>query len=339
MTTEWGALSGIFPLDSMLKAWLRSKATEFAMYENPEWSPSKSSERINHPRIDALFEDPLAADRGAKYAKHLHLDLSTLAPYIAGPDSVKVATPLHDLEAEDIRIDKAYLVSCTNSRRSDLAAAAKVFKDAATANGGKIPQISSHVQLYIAAASLPEQQAAEEQGDWQALLEAGAKALPSGCGPCIGLGTGLLEPGEVGISASNRNYKGRMGSPAAKAYLASPEIVAASALKGKIAGPGWYDRPINWIGVSRSEGEQFEELNVDDALSNVINKFEGIISAGITAQEPHAETPVTEERLTEVLPGFPEKVAGEIIFCDADNINTDGIYAGWFKSSLSFSDF
>ena len=84
--------------------------------------------------------------------------------------------------------------------------------------------------LEAPAASAPEQEAAESAGDWQAMLDAGAQPLPAGCGPCIGLGTGLLEPGEVGISASNRNFKGRMGSRDAQAYLASPEVVAASAL-------------------------------------------------------------------------------------------------------------
>lgn len=89
-------------------------------------------------------------------------------------------------------------MSCTNSRASDLAAAAKVFKDAAKDNDGKIPKVAAGVSFYIAAASMPEQLAAEEAGDWQAMLEAGAKSLPAGCGPCIGL-AGLLEPGEVGI--------------------------------------------------------------------------------------------------------------------------------------------
>jgi homoaconitate hydratase len=84
-----------------------------------------------------------------------------------------------------------------------------VIRDKAATNGGVIPKVANHVKFYIAAASLPEQRAAEEQGDWQVLLDAGAEALPSGCGPCIGLGTGLLEPGMTGISASNRNFKVR----------------------------------------------------------------------------------------------------------------------------------
>lgn len=207
MTTEWGALSGLFPIDSILQAWLRAKATEYALFQSADAAASNTAARFNHQRLDELFANPISADKSATYAKSLTLNLSTLSPYVSGPNSVKVATPLADLEALDIPVNRAYLVSCTNSRRSDIAAAAKVFKDAAADNGGVIPKIPSHVELYIAAASLPEQRAAEEQGDWQALLDAGAKALPSGCGPCIGLGTGLLEPGEVGISASNRNFK------------------------------------------------------------------------------------------------------------------------------------
>ena len=78
----------------------------------------------------------------------------------------------------------------------------------------------------------------ELAGDaWRALLDAGAKPLPPGCGPCIGLGTGLLQDGEVGISATNRNFRGRMGSPSADCYLSSPEVVAASAIAGHICGP------------------------------------------------------------------------------------------------------
>jgi homoaconitate hydratase len=273
------------------------------------------------------------ADKGATYAKSLYLNLSTLSPYVSGPNSVKVATPLRDLEAKNIKLNKAYLVSCTNSRASDLAAAAKVFKDAS--KPGEPAKIAPGVEFYIAAASLPEQEAAEDAGDWQALLDAGAKPLPAGCGPCIGLGTGLLEPGEVGISASNRNFKGRMGSPDAKAYLASPEVVAASALSGKISGPGWYEKPIGVEKVVLGEGngipEEDKAISVEEALDKLLAQAESIIESAeknILGSSAESIQETGDEALTDILPGFPEKVEGEIVFCDADNINTDGIYPG-----------
>ncbi len=229
MTTEWGALTGLFPIDSTLEKWLRARATMAAVHQSKDLSYALTAKRFAHQRLDDLFANPTIADSGAKYAKYLHINLSTLSPHVSGPNSVKVATPIEELSAQNIKVDKAYLVSCTNSRASDLAAAAKVFKDAVKANGAPV-SIANGVKFYIAAASLPEQQTAEDAGDWQAMLDAGAIALPPACGPCIGLGTGLLEDGEVGISASNRISKGRMGSQKAKAYLASPEVVAASAL-------------------------------------------------------------------------------------------------------------
>lgn len=329
MTTEWGALSGLFPIDSMLQAWLRSKATTSALFDKPQEGVLS---RISHARIDDLVENPLVADKGATYAKSLYLNLSTLSPYVSGPNSVKVATPLKDLEAQDIKINKAYLVSCTNSRASDLAAAAKVFKDAL--QDGKPAKVADGVKFYIAAASLPEQRAAEEAGDWQALIDAGAIVLPSGCGPCIGLGTGLLEPGEVGISASNRNFKGRMGSTEAKAYLASPEVVAASALNGKLAGPGWYEKPIGVEKIVLGEGngiaEEDKAMSIEEALDKFIAQADSLIESSeksLVGSQTETE-PADDGALTEILPGFPEKVEGEIVFCDADNINTDGIYPG-----------
>ncbi|KAI9367757.1 mitochondrial Homoaconitase [Aspergillus egyptiacus] len=333
MTTEWGALSGIFPIDSVLINWLRGKATTAAMF-----NPDAAKGRFTHERIDELIENPLYADPGATYAKSLYLNLSTLSPFVSGPNSVKVATPLRDLEAKKIPVNKAYLVSCTNSRASDIAAAARVFREAT--KDGATPKIAPGVHFYIAAASLPEQKIAEEAGDWQVLLDAGATALPSGCGPCIGLGTGLLEPGEVGISASNRNFSGRMGAKEAHAYLASPEVVAASALSGQISGPGWYQKPEGVekviIGEGTGDYEVDKAKSVEDALDKLISQAENLIvdaekelgAAAAADSTPAAAAEETEETLTDILPGFPEKVEGEIIFCDADNINTDGIYPG-----------
>ncbi|PHH52202.1 Homoaconitase, mitochondrial [Ceratocystis fimbriata CBS 114723] len=330
MTTEWGALSGLFPIDSVLQSWLRAKATSSAVLDEA------SKSKFTHEALDNLFANPLVADKGATYAKELYLNLSTLSPFVAGPNSVKVATPLRELEAQNIAVNKAYLVSCTNSRSSDISAAARVFREAAA--NGQTPKIADGVKFYIAAASIPEQKAAEEAGDWQVLVNAGAETLPAGCGPCIGLGTGLLEPGEVGVSASNRNFKGRMGSTAAKAYLASPEVVAASALKGKIAGPGWYEKPegVEKVIIGEGSGDFLADKtqSVESALEKLIAEAVALAAegeknlAGEAADSSSAPAESESETLTEVLEGFPEKIEGEIVWCDADNINTDGIYPG-----------
>ncbi|KAL9071669.1 MAG: hypothetical protein Q9161_004094 [Pseudevernia consocians] len=293
------------------------------MYQATDLADALISQRFSHKRIDDLFANPISADKDAYYAKNLFLNLSTLSPYVSGPNSVKIATPLKELAAQNIKINKSYLVSCTNSRASDLAAAARVFREASPA---KIPD---SVKFYIAAASMPEQTAAEEAGDWQVMLDANAVALPAGCGPCIGLGTGLLEPGEVGISASNRNFKGRMGSPAAKAYLASPEVVAASALAGKIIGPGWYQQPEGASSVVMGEGDGVKEeermITAEEALEKIIGQLDNVIKTAEAERDIVPEAKTTE---IEILPGFPSKIEGELVFCDADNINTDGIYPG-----------
>lgn len=290
MTTEWGALSGIFPMDNVLKDWMLQKA-----FMHAQRLRNSSHPRLTNKKIEEFFAlNTLSASPDASYAKSLTLDLSTLSPHVSGPNSVKISTPLTELEEKKVAIQKAYLVSCTNSRASDIAAAAEVFKSNPSA------KVASGVEFYIAAASTLEQEAATKAGDWDALINAGAKALPAGCGPCIGLGTGLLRDGEVGISATNRNFKGRMGSREALAYLASPEVVAASAMKGFIAGPG------NYAGSSSTVA----------------------ISCPPSPTPSSTQSSSAQEAETEILPGFPPMIEGEIIFCDADNINTDGIYPG-----------
>ncbi|CCU82833.1 hypothetical protein BGHDH14_bgh00135 [Blumeria hordei DH14] len=334
MTTEWGALTGLFPIDSTLQAWLRAKATTAALYD-------RKDSNFTHSKIENIKNTQLVADKGASYAKSLFLNLSTLSPFVSGPNSVKIANCLRDLEAQDIKIDKAYLVSCTNSRASDIAAAAKVFRDAK--DNGAPAKISSHVEFYIAAASVPEKEAAEEAGNWQALLDAGAKPLPAGCGPCIGLGAGLLKSGEVGISASNRNFKGRMGSPDAKAYLASPEVVAASAMSGKICGPGWYEMPpgVKKVILGEGNGNFIEDkaISVQEALDKLVTEVDSLIlHAENDLNKTKNEQILEPKPLTKILPGFPERLEGEIIFCDADNINTDGIYPGKYTYQDDISE-
>ena len=288
MTTEWGALAGVFPIDEVTIQWLGDRA-DFIGKRGLEGVLSDNDgekgvhPRLNRDRINELENNPTMADEGAFYTKEIRLDLNSVSPHISGPNHVKTMTSLHDAVGKNIKIDKAYLVSCVNSRVEDLAEAAKVIKG---------QQVASAVEFYIAAASSEVQAESETRGDWQALVDAGATPLPPGCGPCIGLGIGLLGPGEVGISATNRNFKGRMGDPTAEAYLASPAVVAASAIAGKIAPP-------------------FEFYNV--------------VPKGQIIEKENPESDVVSVSL---LKGFPEELEGEIIFCHQDNLNTDGIYPG-----------
>ncbi|KDR78932.1 hypothetical protein GALMADRAFT_224183 [Galerina marginata CBS 339.88] len=297
MTTEWGALVGVFPVDKTLLDWYEGvlKKLELRTFAtSPGIPPPPVHPRINATRLKALRASNLASDPGAEYASHLVFDLSTLVPHVSGPNSVKVSTPLPILEEQGIAINKAYLVSCTNSRVSDIAAAAAVVK------GHKV---APHVEFYIAAASSAVQQESEERGDWDTLILAGAKTLPAGCGPCIGLGTGLLEEGETGISATNRNYKGRMGHPAAKAYLASPAVVAASAIKGYICGPDSLD---------------------PKTLPPVRAPTFSIVDSTASPKEKVEAAGVQEALLSE----FPAYFSGPLLFAPQDNLNTDGIYPG-----------
>lgn len=295
MTTEWGALAGVFPVDQTLLDWYERtlEKLEFCTFASKSMPPLPEHPRINRRRLAALQAAPLTSDFGAEYASHLRFDLSTLVPHVSGPNSVKVSTPLPKLEEARIPIQKAYLVSCTNSRVSDIAAAAAVMKGNKVAPG---------VQFYIAAASSVVQQESERLGDWDALIAAGATVLPAGCGPCIGLGTGLLEEGETGISATNRNYKGRMGHPKAQAYLASPAVVAASAINGYICGPDSLDT---------------NRLPPTGAPSFHIAETGSGAAASVTSD--------TEEPL---LPGFPESFSGRLLFVPQDNLSTDALYPG-----------
>lgn len=281
MTTEWGALSGLFPVDDVLLDFYHQRIAKL-----PQPHP-----RVNADTVAQLEQHKQVSDADAVYAKHLRIDLSSLSPYVSGPNSVKVSNSLQSLAEQNIPINKAYLVSCTNSRLSDIKAAADIIKGRKVAPG---------VEFYVAAASSNVQKDAEAIGAWQDILDAGAIALPAGCGPCIGLGTGLLKDGEVGISATNRNFKGRMGSKDALAYLASPEVVAASAVLGRIGGPEEMDGGA--ANVSHEIARSIEIIDVADS---------GDASAAV-----------------EVLDEFPKSIEGELILCDADNINTDGIYPG-----------
>src|SRR5664280_1888553 len=198
MSTEWGALVGWFPVDEVTLRYLEARNRELR---------AQGIARIPEDNFEQWRTNPPTPDKDATYAGRITLNLAEVTPHVSGPDTVQVMQAVAEIAKKKVAIQKAYLVSCVNSRLEDLEAAAKVLQGKKVAEG---------VQFYLAAASCAVQEEAEKRGVWQTLLDAGAHPLPSGCGPCIGLGTGLLEAGEVGISATNRNFKGRMGSRVAQ---------------------------------------------------------------------------------------------------------------------------
>jgi homoaconitate hydratase family protein len=200
MSVEAGAKFGIFLADKKLDNWLMNRTNKKYNYVVP--------------------------DDGAIYEKEFNYDLSKISPVVAKPSSPGNLAQIEDVEG--VEIDQAFIGSCTNGRMEDLRIAAKILKS-------KV--INSKVRLIIIPASKEIYKEALKEGIIEVLLDAGAIIGNPTCGPCFGGHMGILAPNEVCISSSNRNFKGRMGSPDALIYLASPATVAASALKGKISDP------------------------------------------------------------------------------------------------------
>jgi homoaconitate hydratase len=287
MTTEWGALAGVFPFDQTTMNYLRSRVPEFSNPKRPGTRGAKSRSGYTNAAIEEWWKNrsDFTADADAEYAIELELDLATVVPHVSGPNEVKTMVSLPEMERKRVAIQKAYLLSCVNARFEDLRDAAEVIRK----RGGRVAE---GVEFYLAPASAETQARAESTGDWQTLIDSGAIPLPPGCGACIGLGRGLVQKGEIAISATNRNFKGRMGDRDAFVYLASPAVVAASALAGFICAPtNFTDKP-----------------------------------AGTATRRPEKKPRPAES--VQIMKGFPSSVHGRILFIDKDNLNTDGIYAG-----------
>jgi methanogen homoaconitase large subunit len=170
---------------------------------------------------DWLYPDP-----GAVYARREQVDLGTLEPLVAEPGHVDRVTPVS--ATGDVAVDVVFLGTCTNGRLADLHAAANVLRGRRIHAGTRMLVVpASHAVLTAAAAD----------GTLSTLLAAGATIGTPGCGPCMGRHMGALAAGEVCLSAGNRNFAGRMGSPEARIYLGSPEVAAATAVAGRIASP------------------------------------------------------------------------------------------------------
>lgn len=197
MAIECGAICGLMAVDSTTQNYLKR--------------------RISEP-----IED-IAGDPGAIYHKVYRFDLSHLKPQVACPPKPDQVVGIDELG--EVPITRAFIGSCTGGKLYDLEQAAHALKG---------HTVAPNVCLFVVPASQAIRQQAEKLGYLTILENAGAQILKSGCGACINSGLGILGKQEVGIYATNRNFKGRNGDPTAKNYLASPRIVAISAVQGKI---------------------------------------------------------------------------------------------------------
>ena len=179
-----------------------------------------------------LAEGALYPDAGAEYAETHRFDVAAIHPQVACPHRVDNTVGVDALE--DISVDQAFIGTCTNGRLEDLEVAHRLLKGRHVATG---------TRLLIIPASSEVLGQALKRGWVEDLMAAGAVFGTPGCGPCMGNHLGVLAPGEVCISSANRNFQGRMGTPDADIYLASPAVVAASALLGHIASPAEVREP------------------------------------------------------------------------------------------------
>jgi homoaconitate hydratase family protein len=193
---------------------------KFAFFEADEITCAYLRGRTDEPI------SPFGPDPDASYEAVHEIDISGLEPQIACPHNPGNSKPVS--EVGEVRVDQAFLGSCTNARVEDLAVAAAILE------GRKV---SRGTRLLVTPASSQVLLDATRAGYTQTLLEAGAHLTTPGCGACPGGHGGLLAPGEVCLSSTNRNFQGRMGSAEAEVYLGSPASVAAAAVAGRIVDP------------------------------------------------------------------------------------------------------
>jgi methanogen homoaconitase large subunit len=173
-----------------------------------------------------LVPEWLHVDPQASYGREIEINLDNLEPQVAAPHAVDNVRDLSELAGTPVTV--VFIGTCTNGRWEDMSQAAAIMKD---------KKVSPGVRLVVTPASNRELIRAAADGTLAALVEAGAILTTPGCGMCMGRHLGTLGETDVCLSTANRNFKGRMGSPSAQIYLASPAVAAATALTGVITDP------------------------------------------------------------------------------------------------------
>jgi 3-isopropylmalate/(R)-2-methylmalate dehydratase large subunit len=201
MAIEAGAKNGIFPVDELAIQYMKEHSVrEYKIYE---------------------------ADEEAEYDEVYKIDLSDLKPTVAFPHLPENTRTID--EVGEVKIDQVVIGSCTNGRIDDLRVAAKILEGRKVAKGMRVIVFPATQAIYLQAM---------EEGLLATFIKAGAVVSTPTCGPCLGGHMGILAAGERAVATTNRNFVGRMGHVKSEVYLASPAVAAASAVTGKISGPG-----------------------------------------------------------------------------------------------------
>jgi 3-isopropylmalate/(R)-2-methylmalate dehydratase large subunit len=220
MMAEMGAKNSWVAQDEVTFAWL--EGWKNGRMEGWKVDEAKRQRRAEWEKVSC----GLAPDPDAAYLAQYEFDAGAIEPQVACPHAVDNVKPLSAIAGT--RVDQAFIGTCTNGRLEDIAVAAYVLAGRRVAPGTRLLIIPASSQVYLDAV---------KAGYVETLLTAGATFGSPGCGPCMGNHMGIPAPGEVTISSANRNFRGRMGTRESDIYLASPAVVAASAIAGKIAGP------------------------------------------------------------------------------------------------------
>jgi 3-isopropylmalate/(R)-2-methylmalate dehydratase large subunit len=226
MMAEFGVKNAYLPPDEKVFEYLaeRKVRRQWAREAGRRQGDDLKSEIENQKSV--IKAGALYPDHDARYTAVHTIDASRVELTVACPHTVDSTQPLSAVRGT--RIHQAFIGTCTNGRLEDIAAAAEIVNGKRVAAGARLLVIPASSEVYMEALRL---------GHVQTLMEAGAVFGTPGCGPCMGNHMGVLAPGEVCISSANRNFKGRMGQPEADIYLASPAVVAASAIAGVITDP------------------------------------------------------------------------------------------------------
>lgn len=225
MMAEAGAKSAYLPPDEAVLQWLVERLRRGNREE-------LGGTGRNVPAIvERLAAMALYPDEDAGYVARYVVDLEALEPLVACPHHPSNVAPLSTVAGT--KVDQAFLGTCTNGRLEDLAEAAAVLRSP----DGQVRPVAPGTRLLVIPASREVLQDALAAGYIETFLAAGAMIGVPGCGPCMGNHLGIPAPGEVVISSANRNFRGRMGTAESDVYLASPAVVAASAVAGRIADP------------------------------------------------------------------------------------------------------